>query len=156
MLATPLTYNLNQRNYRMSLPPISVEKMNRAVVAFLDGRRLKGYVFNFSALKESFRLFSDGPAGQQSGSDILMKDLKAIFFVKDFAGDPDYTKLSSLDAPKHGRKVVVTFRDGEELSGVTEAYNPQKLGFFMFPHDENGNNLRVFVVNRNVRQVKMN
>ncbi|HET7106896.1 MAG TPA: hypothetical protein VFI38_08805 [Candidatus Acidoferrum sp.] len=139
----------------MSLPPISVEKMNRAVVAYLDGRRLKGYLFNFSALKESFRLFSDGPGGQQSGTDVLMKDLKAIFFVKDFAGNPEYTNSSSVNAPKHGRKVVVTFRDGEEITGATEAYNPQKLGFFMFPHDENGNNLRVFVVNKNVRQVKL-
>lgn len=130
--------------------------MNRAVVAFLDGRRLKGYLFNFSALKESFRLFPDGPLGQQSGNDVLMKDLKAIFFVKDFVGNPDYTKMPDSDAPKRGRKVVVTFHDGEELSGTTEAYTSQKLGFFVFPHDESGNNLRVFVVNRNVRQVKMN
>jgi hypothetical protein len=55
--------------------------MNRAVVAFLDGRHLKGYLFNFSVLKESFRLFPNEPALQQSGSDIFMKDLKAIFFV---------------------------------------------------------------------------
>ncbi len=129
--------------------------MNRAVVAFLDGRRLKGYLFNFSALKESFRLFRDGPAGQQSGSDVLMKDLKAIFFVKDFAGNPDYRKAPGVDAPKRGRKVAVTFQDGEELSGTTEGYNPQKLGFFVFPYDEDGNNLRVFVVNSNVRQVKV-
>ena len=140
----------------MSSPPISVEKMNRAVVAFLDGRRLKGYIFNFSALKESFRLFSDGPPGQQSGTDILMKDLKAIFFVKDFAGNPEYATSPGGDAPKHGRKVLVTFLDGEELSGATEGYNPQKLGFFLFPHDQNGNNLRVFVVNKNARRVKMN
>jgi hypothetical protein len=85
-----------------------------------------------------------------------MKDLKAIFFVKDFVGNPDYTKTPGGDAPKRGREVVVTFRDGEELSGTTEAYSSQKLGFFVFPHDESGNNLRVFVVHRNVRQVKMN
>jgi uncharacterized protein DUF6982 len=139
----------------MSLPPPSVDKMNRAVVAFLDGRRLKGYLFNFSALKESFRVFHDGPAGQQSGSDILMKDLKAVFFVKDFAGDPDYRKAPEGDAPKRGRRVTVTFRDGEELSGATETYNPQKLGFFVFPYDDGGNNLRVFVVNSNVRKVKV-
>ena len=139
----------------MASPPISADKMNRAVVAFLDGRRLKGYLFNFSALKESFRLFPNEPAGQQSGSDIFMKDLKAIFFVKDFAGNPDYNESPSGDGPKHGRKVVVTFKDGEQLSGATEAYNPQKLGFFMFPLRENSNNLRVFVINRNARQVKM-
>jgi hypothetical protein len=138
----------------VSSPPVSLEKMNRVVVAFLDGRRPKGYLFNFSALKESFRLFPEGPAGQQSGTDILLKDLKAIFFVKDFAGNPGYANTPGDEAPKHGRKVVVTFRDGEEISGATEAYNPQKLGFFLFPHDENGNNLRVFVVNKNVRHVK--
>jgi hypothetical protein len=140
----------------MPSSPIPDEKMNRAVVAFLDGRRLKGYLFNFSALKESFRLFMDGPAGQQPGCDIFMKDLKAILFVKDFTGNPDYTTAPGCAAPKRGRKVVVTFQDGEEISGTTEAYNPQKLGFFLFPHDEDGNNLRVFVVNSNVRQVKVN
>lgn len=129
--------------------------MNRTVVACLDGRRLKGYLFNFSALKEGFRLFPDSPAGHSAGTDILMKDLKAIFFVKDFAGNPEYTNTSGADAPKRGRRVVVTFTDGEVLAGATEAYNPQKPGFFVFPHDEKGNNLRVFVVNRNVRQVKM-
>jgi hypothetical protein len=76
--------------------------------------------------------------------------------VKDFVGNPDYTKTLGGDAPKRGRKIVVTFRDGEELSGTTEAYSSQKLRFFVFPHDESGKNLRVFVVNRNVRQVKMN
>ncbi len=139
----------------MPSPLTSFEKMNRAVVAFLDGRRLKGYLFNFSALKESFRLFPEGPAGQQSGSDIFLKDLKAIFFVKDFAGNPEYRETRGGEGPKHGRKVVVTFRDGEQLSGATEAYNPQKLGFFVFPLDENGNNLRVFVINKNIHQVKM-
>jgi hypothetical protein len=140
----------------MASPPVSADKMNRAVVAFLDGRRLKGYLFNFSALKESFRLFPNGPAQQQSGSDIFLKDLKAIFFVRDFAGNPDYDETPSDDGPKHGRKVVVTFKDGEELSGATEAYNPQKLGFFMFPLGKNSNNLRIFVINRNIRQVKIN
>jgi len=139
----------------MASSPISTDKMNRAVVAFLDGRRLKGYLFNFSALKESFRLFPNEPAGQQSGSDIFMKDLKAIFFVKDFVGNPDRHEPPSGEGPKHGRIVLVTFKDGEQLPGTTEAYNPQKLGFFVFPLDENSNNLRVFVVNKNVSQVKM-
>src|SRR5277367_3291405 len=116
----------------MASPTISAEKMNRAVVAFLDGRRLKGYLFNFSALKESFRLFPN-ETQQKAGTDILMKDLKAIFFVKDFAGNPDHKETPSDDEPKHGRKIVIAFKDGEEITGRTEAYNPQKLGFFMFP-----------------------
>ena len=140
----------------MAHPPIFADKMNRAVVAFLDGQRLKGYVFNFSPLKNSFILFPNERSQKESGNEIFIKDLKAIFFVKDFAGNPDYNETPKDDAPKHGRKIVVTFKDGEELSGMTQAYNSQKLGFFMFPLDENSNNLRIFVISSNVRQVKMN
>jgi hypothetical protein len=139
----------------MASPPIAADKMNRAVVAFLDGRRQKGYLLNFSALKENFRLFANEPVQQQSGSDIAMKDLKAIFFVKDFTGNPAHNEIPAEDAPKHGRKIVVTFKDGEELSGSTEAYNAQKLGFFMFPLAKNSNNLRIFVINKNIRHVKI-
>jgi hypothetical protein len=128
--------------------------MNRAVVAFLDGRRLKGYLLNFSALKESFRLFSNDNVHQEPGSNILMKDLKAIFFVKDFVGDPARKDSSECGPATHGRKVVVTFKDGEQLSGSTEAYNPQKLGFFLFPLKGDTNNTRIFVVNCNVAQVQ--
>jgi hypothetical protein len=150
------TNNLGTSTNLMVDPPISAGKMNRAVVAFLDGQRLKGYILNFSPLKDSFKLFPNEPTQKQPGSDIFIKDLKAIFFVKDFAGNPDYKKAPRDDGPKHGRKIGVTFKDGEELSGTTEAYNLQKLGFFMFPLGKDGNNLRVFVINRNVRQVKMN
>jgi hypothetical protein len=128
--------------------------MNRAVVAFLDGRRLKGYLLNFSAMKESFRLFSSDNVHQHSGSDILVKDLKAIFFVKDFVGDSARKDLPESGAAKRGRKVVVTFKDGEQISGATEAYNPQKLGFFLFPLNGDTNNMRIFVINRNVAQVQ--
>ena len=138
----------------MAHTPISDDKMNRVVVAFLDRRRLKGYVFNFSATKESFRLFPAESAQQKTGSDIFMKDLKAIFFVKDLEGDPENSETRGEERAIHGRKIVVTFNDGEELSGTTEAYSPQKLGFFMFPRGKNSNNLRVFVINKNVRQVK--
>lgn len=139
----------------MPAEPISNDKMNRAVVAFLDGRRLKGYVFNFSAVKESFRLFPDEMAQQKSGTDVLIKDLKAVFFVKDFTGDPSYNESLAADPTQHGRRVEIVFRDGEKVFGTTDAYNAQKLGFFVFPFDPRSNNTRVFVVNKNAHQVKM-
>jgi hypothetical protein len=139
----------------MANEPISGDKMNRAVVAFLNGQRRKGYVFNFSPIKDKFRLFPTEPAQEKSGSEILVNDLKAIFFVKDLEGDPENSETRGGDKPLHGRKIVVIFKDGEELPGTTEAYSPQKLGFFMFPLGKNSNNLRVFVINRNVREVKI-
>ena len=48
----------------------------------------------------------------------------------------------------------VTLADGECLVGTTEGYNPKRLGFFLIPPHPQGNNLRVFVVNASVREVK--
>ena len=139
----------------MPIPSPPTGTVNRAVVAYLDGRRLKGFLFNFSALRETFRLFLDEAARHDSGTDVQIKDLKAIFFVKDFKGNAGDPESVPAELPQHGRKIEVIFKDGEKLAGTTEGYNPQKLGFFVFPTDVRSNNLRVFVVNQNVRQVKM-
>lgn len=127
---------------------------NKAVVAFLDGRRLKGYVLNFSALRETFRLFPEGASGPGGGTDVLMQDLKAVFFVRDFEGNRGHNEVHDVQGPAHGRKVEVKFSDGEAITGVTEGYNPQKLGFFIFPVDPQSNNLRIFVINKNVQAVR--
>lgn len=128
---------------------------NKVVVAFLDGRRLKGYVFNFSALRDAFRVFPEDTSHQQEGTNVSVKDLKAVFFVKDFGGNPEYHESDVITRLEHGRKIEVQFGDGEITVGFTEGYNPKKLGFFVFPADPHSNNLRVFVVNQNVRNVRM-
>ena len=64
-----------------------------------------------------------------------LKSLKAIFFVKDFEGHREHHDACNLHALGHGRKIEVTFHDGEIMAGTTEAYNPHKPGFFLFPAD---------------------
>lgn len=127
---------------------------NRVVVACLDGRRLKGHVYNFSMVKESFVLFPEELSSEHAGIDVPLKDLKAIFFVRDFAGDPERRDISRMTPQGHGRAIEVTFQDGESIAGTSEAYNPARTGFFLFPFDQGGNNIRIFVVNKNVRQIK--
>ncbi len=127
---------------------------NKAVVAFLDGRRLKGYIYNFSAQKERFRLFLEKDTLQGEGADVLMKDLKAIFFARDFVGNREYTESQALTGQNQGRKAEVTFRDGEKLVGTTDAYNSRKIGFFLVPADPRSNNLRVFVITKNATQIR--
>ena len=85
--------------------------------------------------------------------DVQFKTLKAIFFVKEFEGRREHHDAPGVKASAHGRKIEVTFQDGEKMAGTTEAYNPQKLGFFLFPGDEKSNNARVFVINSNVLKV---
>jgi hypothetical protein len=130
---------------------------NRAkvVVAYLDGRRLRGYTNDFSPVRDQFILFPDGVDSKPGdrGTPVRIAELKALFFVKDFAGDPAYQELPS-SSPLPGKRIEVIFSDGEKLMGSSVAYNPKNLGFFMQPADPAGNNERIFVVNRNVKQAK--
>jgi small nuclear ribonucleoprotein (snRNP)-like protein len=132
---------------------MALEQANKVVVACLDGRRLKGRIYDFSALKDHFRLFPEGDSRQQQGTDLAFKDVKAIFFVKDFAGHSGHHDLNDLN-PARGRPMEVTFQDGEKIVGTTEAFNPQRTGFFVFPVDPDSNNIRIFVVTKNAREVK--
>ena len=54
----------------------------------------------------------------------------------------------------HGRKIEATFSDGERLTGTTEGYSRDRLGFFMAPVDPTGKILRIFVINANVTNVR--
>ena len=131
-----------------------MDQAHKAVVAFLDGRRFKGYIYNFSALKSSFTLFPKDDAPGQVGTDVDISKLKAVFFVHDFVGNSEYQEAPTTERPRHGRNIEVIFRDGEKLLGRTEAYNPQKQGFFVFPADPKSNNIRIFVVSKNALQIQ--
>jgi hypothetical protein len=130
---------------------------NRAkvVVAYLDGRRLKGYTNDFSPVRDQFFLFPDGvdPKPGDRGTTVRIAELKALFFVKDFAGNVAHQEVPGTSPPS-GKRIEVIFSDGEKLIGSSVAYNPRNQGFFMQPGDPAGNNERIFVVNRNVKQAK--
>jgi hypothetical protein len=128
--------------------------LNKVVVAYLDDRRLNGFVYGFSPLKDAFRLVADGGSAQQNGVEVALKDLKAVFFVKDFRGNSKYKESQKVAEGKPGRKIEVTFSDGEKIVGTAPAYSPKSKGFFVVPADAKSNNLRIFVVNWNVRDVK--
>ena len=111
---------------------------------------MKGWVDNFNPNKEIFFLHPLKEYSPQEKVDIRLKDLKAVFFVKDFAGDSNYQKVRTFEgyewnAPTE-RPVLVHFRDGERLYGTTYSYNPNKIGFFVYPIDHNDNSLRIFVI----------
>jgi hypothetical protein len=132
----------------------------KVVVAYLDGRRAKGFSYDFSAMRDHFFLFPEeagnppAAAPGQKGEKISLAELKGVFFVKDFAGDPARQRANTDNFQGHGRKLEVTFADGETLAGATQAYNPGKVGFFMFPADAEDNNDHIFVINKNVKQVR--
>src|SRR5437867_10903843 len=106
----------------MATPSQTPDKSNRAVVAFADGRRMRGYIFDFSASKDSFRLSPGEDPLQTKGAEVKMKDLKAVFFVRAFNGNGGYEESQPVEGQRHGPRLEVTLWDGEKLMGTREAY----------------------------------
>jgi hypothetical protein len=134
--------------------PMSAPGWNKLVVRFLDGTVLKGFSQNFHPARAQFHLAGSIAGGDGKTSLIAMDELKAVFFVRDFDGDPDYVDSRSFAERTPGKRIEVTFADGELLVGSTLGYRPDRSGFFVRPADGDGNNLRVFVLPAAVRRVR--
>jgi hypothetical protein len=67
---------------------------------------------------------------------------------------PSYNERKNFFQYKqlHGRKIEVTFKDGEVLVNTTVGYTPNRRGFFIFPADPKSNNLMVFVISAAVKK----
>lgn len=120
----------------------------KVVVRYVDGKIVKGYTLDFFPNKDQFHLQALEIQAGQEPLKIMVKDLKAIFFVRDFTGNPDYNERRSFaDTDRaQGRKIEVIFKDGEQLVGSTMGYDRSRLGFFIVPVDMQANNERVYVV----------
>jgi hypothetical protein len=128
----------------------------KIVVRFSDGRIKKGYSQDFFPNKPVFHLTISQSVESAEPEEIRLADLKAIFFVNAFDGNPHYSERKEFaegDSPK-GRKIEVAFADGEIIQGSVLGYNPKEIGFFLFPADPNSNNLRAFVVNKAVNKFR--
>jgi len=127
----------------------------KVVARYIDGKRVKGFSQDFFPHKDRFHIYSAAkPSGE--ATEVIVKELKAVFFVKDFAGNPMHEERKEYKEGEksQGRKVEVTFKDGEILVGTTLGYDPSRPGFFIFPADPKSNNVRVFVVSTAVKKVR--
>ena len=134
--------------------PASAAGWNKLVVRYLDGTVLKGFSQDFHPTRLQFHIAPSIVGGRDKMSLVYMKKLKAIFFVRDFAGDPGYVESRSFPDRTPGRRIEVTFTDGELMVGTTLGYRPDGSGFFVRPADTEGNNLRVFVAPGAVKRVR--
>ena len=129
--------------------------MNKVVARFVDGRIVKGITADFFQNKESFHLRPASAPESEKPIEISTKDLKALFFVRDFSGKPQHVERKEFDPgqPTPGRKIRVTFKDGESLVGTTTGYTPGRPGFFLVPADGSSNTERCFVISAATRNV---
>jgi hypothetical protein len=115
----------------------------RVVARFRNGKVVRGYTNDFHPSKAHLHLTPEDKPGETMF--LALSQLKAVFFVREFGGDPSRVDRTEFDAAQHGRKVEIAFEDGEVLRGTTLAYRADGSGFFVHPADGASNNLRVFV-----------
>lgn len=123
---------------------------NKVVVHFLSGEIIKGETNDFFPNKDFFHLTCQGSGGVK---EIDLFELKAIYFVKSFEGNPDYDERHDEERVGFGKKIKVQFKDSETIVGYTQGFSPNRPGFFLFPADAKSNNERVFIVNAATEEI---
>ncbi len=125
--------------------------VNKVVLHFVGGKILKGTTEDFFPNKETFNV-KDSKTGTNTQINFL--NLKAVFFVKSFVGNPAYQEKIDAERVGFGKKIRIVFKDCETLIGYTQGYTPNRPGFIVFPADPNSNNERIFVITKSTSEVK--
>src|SRR5262245_28370447 len=103
----------------------------RVAVRLRDGRVLKGYTFDFNPIREKFHVAD--PEDERRTQEVSLSEVKAIFYVRSFAGDSKREKAKHLTERDleglPGVKLKVAFKDGEIMYGTATAYSPGRTGF---------------------------
>ncbi|MBU1487268.1 hypothetical protein KKH56_04365 [bacterium] len=136
--------------------------VNKVVVKYLDGRMYKGSTIGLDPDNRDFFHLDVVQTDKEGVSPGLrrvdIKDLKAIFFVKDFAGRPDYEERNEFlpGDERRGKKVTIEFSDGEKLNALSLSlgFKWVKKGFFVNPVDPESNNERIFVISDTVKEIE--
>jgi len=132
-----------------------MSELNRVVAHFTGGRLVKGTTQDFFTNRPRFHI---QPADGGVAIEVRCRELKALFFVREFAGNASRRDLrgflSSPGETAKGKKIAVRFKDGELLCGYSLSYLPDREGFFVFPSDSGSNNLRIYVIAAATVEVK--
>ena len=119
----------------------------KVIARYTQGKMIKGMTHDFFPNKDCFHVVAeDNPLNKPFK--VMLKDLKGVFVVRNFLGDPGYSERKEYqegDTP-YGIPLEVTFADGEVMVGSSMGFDSKRGGFFLSPVDPMSNNLRVFVV----------
>jgi len=114
-------------------------------VRFLDRSVLRGYL-NPSKLGDGETLDLLTPDGEQRSFDV--KDVRSIYFVREFSDDFEPERKAFLSRPKlDGLWVRLKFRDEDTIEGVVpnDLLSLLDRGVQITPPDLHGTTLRIFI-----------
>ena len=120
-----------------------MRELHKVVVHYRDGALLRGHTRFFFHEQDRVEITDL----EDVTHNVDLCKVKAVFFVREFSGDPDYgeRKAFSQDSPVFGDSVRIVFSDGEMLLGRAMGYRPEEKGFYLQPADPKSNNRMVFV-----------
>lgn len=120
---------------------------HQLVVQFVNGSKAQGVCRSMNLREAGFYLEIEDDTGQPTSESLRVQfvDLKYVAHVKSYDGQFDKNEDYQQYNPG-GTHVVVRFRDGEVIEGVTmHAYVPGHPRFYLIPTDRNSNFLNVLV-----------
>jgi hypothetical protein len=119
--------------------------LKKVVVRFLDRGVLRGYL-NPSKLGVAETLELLTPEGEQRN--FAVKDVRSIYFVREFADDFEPERKAFLSRPKlDGLWVRLKFRDEDTIEGVVpnDLLSLLDRGVQITPPDLHGTTLKIFI-----------
>jgi hypothetical protein len=126
---------------------------SRIVVHYLDGRVVRGWSTDIFPNKSTFHI---NDQLTDAIKEVHLSDVKGVFYVKDWKdGHQRASRRYDVERPGLGRRVRVTFQDGEVVEGYTNGYSPERIAFFVFPPDPEDNTERMLVVTKATSDVKL-
>lgn len=129
-----------------------MRKAQKIVVHYLDNTLERGHARFFFHMQDEAEM-TDMEGNRKK---IDLQRVKAVFFVKEFQGDPEYGERKQFagDSPTFGQKIQIAFVDGEILLGRAMGYRPEEKGFYFKPADPRSNNEVIFVPVSALKEVK--
>lgn len=128
-------------------PELLPDGWRQVVACYANGKTRSGFTAEFTPTKGCLEIASE-PTPSDKALTVPLAELRTIRFVKD-ARDDD----RAVSAASKGRKLRVTFPDGQQLEGTTDSYRRSAPGFFVQPLDPQSDAERVFVVGSPTLQV---
>jgi hypothetical protein len=129
--------------------------LKKVVVLLLDGSPVRGYL-NGSSLGGTEPIDLLTPDGEHRSVD--MKEVKAVYFVREFPEHFEPDRKTFLSRPKlDGLWVRLRFRDEDVLEGIV-ANNLLDLldtGVQLTPPDLHGNSLKIFIPRSALAEMKV-
>jgi hypothetical protein len=136
-------------------PRPDIGSSDRVVAHGRDGHVVKGSTRDFLPDRPRFHVL---PRDASATVPVKLSELKAVYFVRELAGNPEHAKLRAFPevdpVPGVGRRIAVLFQDGELLVGYAQNYSGEKHGFFVYPADPEGNTIRAYVLRAATQKIR--